>query len=230
MDKVILRGASGREFVGYVAMPAKDFGTPRGAVVVLHEAFGVTPHIKRVCKDFAEQGYAVIAPAMLSLAVGKPEGKVLCQTKAGLDEARDLIGHTDEGELLALVKASVGWGKAQGLKVAVCGYCWGGSVAYACASRLPEIDACVCYYGGKIHELAAQMQPKCATLVHLARLDQYIPIEAAVASLAEHDKAAHVEVYEADHGFNRDDGVTYDIGAAMVARRLTLDVFDKNLH
>ena len=225
-----LRGAGGKEFAGYVAMPPKDFtGKLRGCVVVLHEAFGVTPHIKRVCEDFADQGYAVIAPAMLSLATGKPEGKVLGQTKAGLDEARELIGQTDDTELLALIEACVAWGKAQELKVAVCGYCWGGSVAYASAAQLPQIDACVCYYGGKIHELAAQMQPKCATLVHLAKLDRYIPIEAAVTALATYNQAAHVEVYEADHGFNRDDGVTFDMGAAMVARRLTLDVFDKNL-
>lgn len=229
METVMLRGAGNKTFAGYVAMPAKDFGTPRGCVLVLHEAFGVTPHIERVCEDFADQGYVVMAPAMLSLAVGNPEGKVLGQTKAGLDEARTLIEATDSGELLALIKACVAWGKAQGLKVAVCGYCWGGSVAYASAAQLPEIDACVCYYGGKIHELAEQMQPKCPTLVHLAKLDRYIPIEAAVTALATHDKAAHVEVYEADHGFNRDDGVTFDMGAAMVARRLTLDLFDRNL-
>lgn len=98
------------------------------------------------------------------------------------------------------------------------------------ASLLEGIAACVCYYGGQIHELCKVMQPKCPTLVHLAREDRYIPIDAAVAALAAYDKAAKVEVYEADHGFNRDDGVTYDMGAALVARRLTLDVFAGNLN
>ncbi|RYG59491.1 MAG: dienelactone hydrolase family protein, partial [Alphaproteobacteria bacterium] len=215
METVKLRTTRGTEFVGHIAVPAEG---ARGALVVLHEAFGVTPHIKRVCKDYADQGYAVIAPAMLSLALGKPEGAVLPQTKNGLDEARRLIEATDHEDLLGLVQACVDWGRAQGLKVATVGFCWGGSVSYKAASLLENIDACVCYYGGQIHELCKVAQPKCATLVHLAELDRYIPIEAATANLAAFDTAAKVHVYEADHGFNRDDGVTYDPGAALVAR------------
>lgn len=226
METVKLRTKRGSEFVGYVALPE---GPARGALVVLHEAFGVTPHIQRVCADYADQGYAVIAPAMLSLALGKAEGTLLPQNKKGLDEARRLIEATDPDDLLGLVSACVDWGREQGLKVATVGFCWGGSVSYKAASMVENIDACVCYYGGQIHELCKVAQPKCATLVHLAELDQYIPIEAATANLAAFDKAAHVEVYEADHGFNRDDGVTYDPGAALVARRLTLDVFANNL-
>jgi carboxymethylenebutenolidase len=230
METVMLRTAGGREFVGHVAKPQLMEGeAPRGCVVVLHEAFGVTPHIKRVCEDFAGQGYMVIAPAMLALALNKPEGAVLTQNKAGLDEARRLIGETDRAELLSLVRACTEWGQAQGLKVATCGYCWGGSVAYMAAAHDPEIAACVSYYGGQLQYLTAEAQPKCPTLVHLAELDQYIPIGDATAALAAHHPAAHVEVYEADHGFNRDDGVTYDPGAALVARRLTLDVFGANL-
>lgn len=226
METVMLRGLGGMGFVGHVALPD---GPARGALVVLHEAFGVTAHMKRVCEDYAGQGYAVIAPAMLSLALGKAEGAVLPQNKNGLDEARRLIEATDPTALLALVSACVDWGKVQGLKVGVVGFCWGGSVAYSSASQLETVDACVCYYGGRIHELCKGAQPACATLVHLAKEDRYIPIDEATRALAEHDKAAHVEVYEADHGFNRDDGVTFDIGAALVARRLTLDLFDKNL-
>lgn len=231
METVMLE-ANGKRFAGHVTMPPKgDFkDAPRGCVVVLHEAFGVTPHIKRVCADFAEQGYAVIAPAMLALALNKPEGVVLRQTKDGLDEARRLIEATDKDDLLALIQACVAWGKGQGLKVAVCGYCWGGSVAYASAAQLPEIDACVCYYGGQIHVICTQMQPTCPTVVHLAELDRYIPVAEAVSVLKMHDPRAEVHVYEADHGFNRDDGVTFDMGAAMVARRLTLDLFLKNLN
>lgn len=223
METVMLRAGDGPEFVGHVAMPE---GAPKGAIVVLHEAFGVTPHIKRVCEDFAGQGYAVVAPAMLALGLGKPEGAVLPQHKDGLEEARRLIGLTDQDQLLALVEACVQWGRDQGLKVGVTGYCWGGSVAYTAASKL-NIDAAVCYYGGQIQDICKVMQPKCPSLVHLAKLDRYIPVEDAVEALKTYDTTSEVHVYNADHGFNRDDGVTYDAGAALVARRLTLDLFLK---
>lgn len=227
METVMLRAGNGSEFMGHVAMPE---GAPRGCVVVLHEAFGVTAHMMRVCEDFAEQGYAVIAPAMLSIAMGKPEGVVLAQNKAGLDKARDLIEATDKAMLTDLVAACVAWGKAQGLKVGVVGYCWGGSVAYFSAARIPELAACVSYYGGMIQDFAKEAQPTCPTLVNLAALDRYIPVAEAVAALKTYHPAAQVEVFEADHGFNRDDGVTFDAGAAFVARRLTLDMFLKNLN
>ena len=230
METVTLTSAKGHSFVGHVAKPEGEFaGTPRGCVVVLHEAFGVTPHIKRVCEDFADQGYVALAPAMLSLAVNTADGVVLPQTKAGLDEARRLIEQTAQDDLLALVQACIDWGREQGLKVALCGYCWGGSVAYMGGTHLKDVAVSICYYGGRIAELAREAQPAIPTLVHLAREDRYIPVDEAVNALRVNHPAAHVEVYEADHGFNRDDGVTYDPGAALVARRLTLDALLKNL-
>lgn len=230
MDTITLTTAAGKEFAGYVARPAGEFvGEPKGCIVVLHEAFGVTAHIKRVCEDFAGQGYVAVAPAMLAFAVGQADGVVLPINKKGLDEARRLIEATEREDILGMLAACVAWGKAQGLNVGLCGYCWGGSVAYMGASYLQDIAACVSYYGGQLAKLTAEAQPTCPTLVHLAVHDQYIPLDEAVEALKRHHPAAQVQVYEADHGFNRDDGVTYDPGVALVARRLTLDVFQRNL-
>jgi carboxymethylenebutenolidase len=230
METVTLTTGTGKEFVGHVARPEGEFAVKlKGCIVVLHEAFGVTGHIKRVCEDFAGQGYVAIAPAMLAFAVGKAEGVVLPINKNGLDEARRLIEATDRADILAMIEACVRWSKVQGLNVGLCGYCWGGSVAYLAASHVDGVAACVSYYGGQLAKLTAEAQPQCDTLVHLATLDQYIPLEEAVEALKVHHPAAQVQVYEADHGFNRDDGVTYDPGVALVARRLTLDVFLKNI-
>ena len=230
METVTLTTAAGKDFVGHVARPEGAFAAEaKGCVVILHEAFGVTAHIKRVCEDYAGQGYVVVAPAMLAFAVGKPEGVVLPINRNGLDEARRLIEATERQDILDMVAACVAWGKAQNLNVALCGYCWGGSVAYMGASHLDGIAACVCYYGGQIAKLTAEAQPRCPTVVHLAEHDRYIPVDEAVAALKAHHPAAQVQVYDADHGFNRDDGVTYDPGVALVARRLSLDVIQKNM-
>lgn len=230
METVTLTTGTGKEFMGHVARPKGEFaGEAKGCIVVLHEAFGVTAHIRRVCEDFAGQGYVAIAPAMLAFAVGKAEAVVLPINKNGLDEARRLIEATERADILAMLEACVAWAKVQGLKVAFCGYCWGGSVAYLGASHVKDVAACVSYYGGQLAKLTAEAQPQCPTLVHLAVHDQYIPLEEAVEALKRHHPAALVQVYEADHGFNRDDGVTYDPGVALVARRLTLDVIQRNM-
>ena len=45
----------------YRADPA---GTPKGAVVVIQEIFGVNHHIRSVCDRLAGEGYVAIAPSI----------------------------------------------------------------------------------------------------------------------------------------------------------------------
>lgn len=226
MDVLLKTVGGEREFTAQVVQPG---GRARGCVVVLHEAFGLTPHILRVCEGFAADGYVAIAPALLSFASGEAEGVVMPQTQAGLLAARDMIEATPEDEVQGMVAACVAWGKNHGHKVALLGYCWGGSVAYAGATRVADVDGCVVYYGGQMAHYAALGQPVCPTLVHLARLDRYIPVEAATAALALHHPAAEVHVYEADHGFNRDDGVSFDPVAAASARERTMKLLENTI-
>src|SRR6185295_881588 len=51
----------GHEFAAYLATPS---GTPRGAVVILQEIFGVNEHIRRVVEQYAAAGFLTIAPAL----------------------------------------------------------------------------------------------------------------------------------------------------------------------
>ena len=55
---VNLTGADGASFPAYVAEPA---GTPRGAVVVLQEIFGVKSLIRSVADGYAAEGYLAVA-------------------------------------------------------------------------------------------------------------------------------------------------------------------------
>ena len=46
-------------FPAYVARPA---GTPRGAIIVIQEIFGVNPGIRKKADDWAAAGYLAVAP------------------------------------------------------------------------------------------------------------------------------------------------------------------------
>jgi carboxymethylenebutenolidase len=221
------RMADGRDLGIWVARPQSK---PKGCLVVLHEAFGVTPHMQRVCTEYAAEGYLCAAPAMLMHASGKAEGVVLPQNKEGLDEGRKLIMATPIPQWVAMIQAVVNWAAAQGLNSATLGYCWGGSCAYLGGAQIPELKAAISYYGGMLAELTAQAQPKCPTLVHLATADRYIPLEATLKAFAHYHPEAAVHVYEADHGFNRDDGKTYDKLASGLAKARTLEILNKNIY
>src|SRR3712207_1667429 len=109
----------------YVARPDQD-GTgddPRGAIVVVQEAFGVNEHIEDITRRFATAGYEAIAPHLFHRAGGgtAPYGdfsKVLPLFE----------GLTDDG-LLADVDAAVGHLESLGLdhhQIGVVGFCMGG--------------------------------------------------------------------------------------------------------
>lgn len=218
--------------VGQVSMPvyvARPEGQPRGGLVLLHEAFGLTPSIKRVCDGFADDGYEVIAPGLFVFAPVDNPLITLAQDKAGLDAGRHMIEKIKDEQVVEAAKACVMRLASEGLEVASIGYCWGGSCSYLVAARLEEVKACVCYYGGRLQMQCAHEQPQCPTLVHLARLDRYIPVGEATAAFAKYHPGAEVHVYEADHGFNRDDGPTFDPAVAAAARARTMDLFAKTI-
>ncbi len=58
---VTLKANDGNELSAYVARPE---GTPKGAVVVVQEIFGVNSHIRSVADGYAKEGYVAIAPAL----------------------------------------------------------------------------------------------------------------------------------------------------------------------
>ena len=53
-DSITLTAPDGHSFEAYLATPA---GTPKAAVVVIQEIFGVNAHIKEAADRFAAAGY-----------------------------------------------------------------------------------------------------------------------------------------------------------------------------
>ena len=48
-------------FKAYVAQPAQS---PKAAIVVIQEIFGINPGIRKMCDDWAGEGYLAIAPGL----------------------------------------------------------------------------------------------------------------------------------------------------------------------
>src|SRR5258706_10016422 len=102
--------------------------------------------MKRVAYGFAAAGYHAVPPALfdraernVDLGYDKPEAEkgVALRASIPLDQT------------LADVAAAVESAKAGG-KVAIVGYCWGGSLAWIAGARVPDLAAAVGYYGGMI--------------------------------------------------------------------------------
>ena len=189
-----LIAADSHELSAYRADPE---GVPRGGIVLVQEIFGVNAHIREVADRFASEGYAVIAPALFDRI---ERGVELDYSEETTAKGRALRGELGWEAPLKDIQAALKTLRPAG-KVAVIGFCWGGSLAWLAACRL-KADGAVCYYGAQIRDFTHE-PPACPVLMHFGENDPLIP-PAAVAEIA----AAHPDIpiftYPAGHGFNCD--------------------------
>ena len=210
-----LRAADGVVLSAYRADPQ---ATPRGAIVVAQEIFGVNSHIRSVCDGFAAGGYAAIAPALFDRY---RHGVDLGYTADDIAEGREWKAMANARlaavlrDVAAAREAVAGTGK-----VGIVGYCWGGYVAWMAASRLDGFACAIPYYGGGMLEASGE-RPRCPVMAHFGERDMHIPV-AGVREFAAKHREAQVFIYAADHGFNCDQRGSYDAAAAKEARGRTL--------
>ncbi len=215
-----LTASDGHEFSAYLARPE---GTPRGALVVVQEIFGVNGHIRGVADGFAQDGYLTIAPALFDRV--RP-GIELGYGPADIDEGRDLKGKVSTEAALRDCAAALAEVASAG-KAAIVGYCWGGTLAWAAACELPGLSAAVSYYGGGAPEMAG-LQPRCPVMLHFGEQDQAIPLDGVEKLRAAHpDLPLHI--YPAGHGFNCEARASYHPESAAIARARSLDFLKQNL-
>jgi carboxymethylenebutenolidase len=205
------------------AWRADPAGTPRGAVVIAQEIFGVNSHIQGVCEGYAADGYVAIAPALFDRY---EPGVDIGYTPADVARGRELKARADLDAALVDIAAARDAVAAAG-KVAVIGYCWGGTIAWMTASRLPGFACAVAYYGGGILDAAAE-KSRCPVMAHFGERDTGIPI-AGVRELIVKRPDVQVFVYPADHGFNCEQRAAYDPASAKLARERTLEFLRRHV-
>jgi carboxymethylenebutenolidase len=209
----------GHEFDVWLAAPS---GTPRGAVVVAQEIFGVNAHIREVTDGFAREGYLAIAPSLFDRVRRNVE---LGYDADGVQQGRGHVLQIPEAKLLLDLQATLNVVKHGG-RTGIVGYCWGGTLAHLAACELP-VACAVAYYGTRIVENLAR-KPRVPVMYHFGAHDKSIPPE-AIEKIRASDQNGEFFVYEADHGFNCDHRAAYDASAAKLARERTLGFLAENL-
>ena len=201
---------------GLDAYQADPDGAPKGAIVIIQEIFGVNSHIRSVCDGYAADGYVAIAPALFDRV---ERGIELGYVEPDMSRGRETRGKLSWDGALADVSAAADAVEAVG-KVAVVGYCYGGSVAWLAATR-PDFAAVVSYYGGNVAEFAEE-QPKCPVILHIGDQDKAIDA-GKIETIKNAQPDIPLYIYEgAGHGFNCEQRGSYDEEATKVARGRTL--------
>ena len=132
-----LTAKDGFTFPAYVAEPT---GTPRGAVVVVPEIFGVNSHICSVADGYAADGYLAVAPSTFHrVKPGVELGYSDDDMKTGFGYKTAVEALPAPGVLQDL-EAAIAYASKAG-KVGIVGYCWGGLLVWRAAALLPGLAA-----------------------------------------------------------------------------------------
>jgi carboxymethylenebutenolidase len=123
---VAIRLPGGPALPAHLALP--ETPGPFAGVVVLHESFGLNDDIRRITQRFARAGYAAVAPDLYGAGA-----KALCVARTILSLGRG------KGYAFDVIEAARDYLGAQPAvargRVAVAGFCLGGSFALLAAAR-----------------------------------------------------------------------------------------------
>jgi carboxymethylenebutenolidase len=219
--QIVLRAADGFELEAYRADPE---GSPRAAIVVVQEIFGVNAHIRSVCDAYAAQGLVAIAPAIFDRS---ERGVELGYDGLSVARGGRLARRLQPEQTLADLQAAIdyGAGAASGAVVLV-GYCFGGSMAWLAACECRGLSAAASYYGSHVVRFVDRT-PRVPIILHFGERDSLIPL-ADVETIRRAHPDLPIHVYPAEHGFSCDARASYDAAAAKLALDRTLAHFAAN--
>ena len=205
----------GKTMPCYLARPDGDEPTP--AVIVLQEIFGVNREVKRIAELFASAGHVALAPNYYYRTdplLNEP------YDESGLQHGFAAAGQVTKANLRKDVRAAIAWLDRQPFvakgKIATCGFCFGGTVAFVTAT-VPGLKAAIAFYGGSIAKPLPNGEPegladvkdvRVPVLLFFGGKDDYISakdVERIDRALRDAGKPHEVVTYpDAGHAFFRE--------------------------
>jgi carboxymethylenebutenolidase len=235
---VNVAGADGTPIPVYEAYPEQAGEYP--VVLVISEVWGVHEWIKDITRRFAKEGYYAIAPELFSREGGL----------AQVTDMQKVLGVVFGAPLKRIVgdlRAGVEYARKQpaanGDRIGVTGFCWGGGVTLLFSAAYKDTKAAVPWYGSITRALKDEPKPvapldvaaeiPCPVLLLYSGVDQGIPVsdvEKMEAALKAAGRPVEKVIYpDAPHGFLADYRPSYRQEAAKDGWTRTLAWFQKYL-
>lgn len=233
----------GRPLRAFVARP-RDAAGPLPVVLAWSDIFQLTGPHRRMAARIASRGYLVVAPELYSQL--EPPGTVLDferdRQRALDDAARVELAWVDR-EYRAVRDWALARRDADPTRLGVCGWCFGGHVAFRAALD-PAVRAAACCYPTGLHDdtlgaakgtadtlrRAGEIQGE--LLLVWGTRDPHIPAAGRSVihrALEEHGTLYEVRLFDAEHTFMRDEGARHDPLAADRAFEAMEQLFARRL-
>lgn len=214
---------AGKPMRTFVAAPVPEGRYP--GIVLFSDIFQLSEPHQRVCARLAGYGFVVAAHEIFHRVL--PAGTVLKQDDEG--RARGMqaqlatpVEHFDE-DCRAVLDYLQQQPHVLAEQIGAGGFCIGGHLAFRAALQ-PEVKATVCFYPTWLHNGKLGLGEQAGSLERAAEIggelliifgtrDQLIPSEgrgAIETALKQAQVKFKTRLFDADHGFIRDDRAAYD--------------------
>ncbi|WP_225411953.1 dienelactone hydrolase family protein [Stigmatella hybrida] len=217
-----LTAKDGTEVPGYLREAAG--GKAPGAVILVHEWWGLNGHIRGVADRLAQEGFTVFAVDLF-------QGKVAKDPATAQQYMNALDWKQAEADLLRAAEALRQ--RQPGTKVGITGFCLGGGLALFGAAKDPGLAACVPFYGIPGDDKADVTKIRAPVLGHFANQDDFCSpdrVNALEAKLKGAHVPAEIHRYDAQHAFFNDTRPeVYSPQNAETAWRRTVDFLHAKL-
>jgi carboxymethylenebutenolidase len=189
-----------RTVQAFVVYPETKQKAP--VVIVIHEIFGMTDWVQTVADQLAASGYIAIAPDLLSGMA--PNGGRSSDFPGG--GVREAVSNLNPDQVTADLNAVADYAKkipAGNGKIAVSGFCWGGTQSFRFASNRKDLSAAFVFYGSGPKDVSPITAPVYGFYAgEDARIGATIP-DTQAAMKAAGKKYDPVTYAGAGHGFMR---------------------------
>lgn len=172
-------------------------------VIMIHEIFGLSDWAKEMADELAGQGFIVVAPDLISGLGPKGGGSSEFPSQ---DAAIKAVSGLDPDVVNADLDAAAEYGKhlpAANGKIAVVGFCWGGTKSFAFAAHRKDLSAAFVFYGQSPADVRSITAPVYGFYAgNDARINATVPD--TVAAMKAAGKTYQPVTYDgAGHGFMR---------------------------
>jgi carboxymethylenebutenolidase len=188
----------------FVVYPERKTKTP--VVLVIHEIFGLSEWAMSVADQLAEQGYVAIAPDFLS---GMGPGGGRSNSFTDVTDAREAVSGLVPAQVIADLNAAADYAKtipSSNGRLAVAGFCWGGSKSFEFATARPDLAAAFVFYGIGPQDPATLAKIKCPVYGFYGGNDNRVTstVEGSQTAMKAQAKTFEGVVFDgAGHGFMR---------------------------
>ena len=216
-ERISVSASDGHVLDAWRADPAE---TPKGGIVFLQAIYGLTDHLGDVCDWFAEDGFSAIAPATYDRT---ERNKVFAYDDHGGMQFRENL---KEETVLLDIAACADLLRQKTDKIAISGFCTGGTWAWIAADRL-DMDAAVVFYGSDIHD-NLDRRPNCPATLHYGDADHVVPFDLVQKIQATYPDTEFHVYPGAGHAFYNPEQAHHDADAARLAHQRSVAFLEKH--